>query len=58
MPLIMLKNSRMSFQYAKGVMMDDYGERNLALSEIIDQLDPLAVLIVWFRWLAGIAPAG
>jgi hypothetical protein len=37
MPLIVLKNSRMSFQYAKGVMMGDYGERNLALSEIIDQ---------------------
>tara|TARA_B100001057_G_scaffold60857_1_gene54106 strand:+ start:7126 stop:7239 length:114 start_codon:yes stop_codon:yes gene_type:complete len=37
MPLIMLKNSRMSIQYAKRVMMDDYGERNFPLSEIIDQ---------------------
>jgi|TARA_B100001093_G_scaffold82352_1_gene73735 hypothetical protein len=37
MSLIMLKSSRMSFQYVKGMMMDDYGERNLALSEIIDQ---------------------
>jgi len=33
----MLKNSRMSFQYANGMMMDDYGDRNLGLNKFIDQ---------------------
>ncbi|MDB4571398.1 DUF1552 domain-containing protein [Akkermansiaceae bacterium] len=41
-----LANFLMSLQHAAGMLVDDYGDRDLGLSEIIDQSGPLTELMV------------
>ena len=41
-----LANFLMSLQHASGMMVDNFGDRDLGLSEIIDQRGPLAELMV------------
>jgi hypothetical protein len=41
-----LANFLMSLQHAAGMLVDDYGDRDLGLSEIIDQRGPLTELMV------------
>lgn len=42
----LLANFLMSLQHATGMLVDDYGDRDLSLSEIIDQRGPLTELMV------------
>ena len=41
-----LANYLMSLQHAAGMLVDDYGDRDLGLSEISDQRGPLTELMV------------